>query len=115
MKSKKTPEQREKQRRVNFLNAIRKAYIFSNSFKEVYEKAKVGNKYRCSLCGKLFSKNNTNIDHYPAPVTPYDKRQYQMEEMEIVERIIFAEVRCLCIDCHSKETKEQKKLRTRSK
>ena len=109
-----TPEEKEKRRRINFLNACRKAFIFSNTFTNTYLKAQVGKKFMCAICNKLFPKCKMHVDHIN-PVTPYDKRQYEMTEQEIIERVFVEsdeDVRCLCHECHDIVTKEQNKSRT---
>lgn len=123
IKKKKTPEQKEKQRRVNFLNAMRKAFVFSDSYKAVQENSissetgsRGGDRYTCSDCAKAFPKKDMQIDHH-VTVTPFHLRQWEMTEKMIYERIFCEDDNLfyLCSGCHKSKTAKERVLRSAAK
>ena len=118
--------------------AVRRTFRLSPQMKEILQAARVelppalkkdgtpGKKnrvrYRCAMCGELFSQKNVNVDHI-STVVPLWKREKDMTYDEIV-RGVFCEksnLQVLCStplvrnegksSCHKKKTDEEKYIR----
>ena len=126
------------QERNRIKGAIRRAFRLSPQMKEVLQAARVelppalkkdgtpGKRpqvrYKCAMCGKLFSQKNVNVDHIET-VVPLWRHEKDMTYDEIV-RGIFCEkdnLQVLCCtpmkkndgkpSCHKKKTDEEKYIR----
>jgi hypothetical protein len=103
-------------------NAIRTSYKRSSAYTAAINKylslkkgPKGGARFDCALCKKPFEKKEIEMDHYPKPVVPLNKRWHQMTVMEYYEHVFCFSVRALCKPCHKAHTKLQKASRESTK
>lgn len=122
--------------------AIRRAFRLSPQMKEAMQAARVelppalkkdgtpGKKprvrYKCAMCGELWSQKNVNVDHV-SPVVPLHMQESSMSYDEIVRGIFCNNdnLQVLCSiamkkndgkpSCHKKKTDEERYIRSKIK
>ena len=93
--------------------AIRKIWLYSPMRREVIKRCKVDkDTSRCERCKKLCDK--VQVDHDPpaVPLTGWDNFQGFFDRMFVEPSI---GLKGLCIECHTKITESQRKIRKKNK